>query len=184
MKARGFTTQSAQREHVMIASHLNLLAVAGGRVALVLATVLLTWGPLAGVAEGKGWGAHQAQVTPPMHARPAVSGPVLAHPMMAPHLALSSSLRRMRQPGSVPGMTTLRFIRGGAPRIKGAQPSLPLRTRPSRGMPGRAAVRWPVAATAHPLWAGTLGRNAPLARVVREERIPVLEALRRAALRR
>jgi len=175
----------------MTAFHVNPLAAAVGassRMALALAAVALSWGPLAGVAEAKGWGAHQAQVTPSMHARPTPSRPVLAHPMMAPYLALSSSLRRMPAgPLRLQNMATLRPPR--IARLGGIGTSRePLRLAGSRApTPVRAHFSaHPSLATfaRHPLAARPLGRNAPLARIVREERIPVLEALRRAPSRR
>jgi hypothetical protein len=177
----------------MTAFHMNPVARASRRAALVLATVAFSWGPLGGVAQAKGWGAHQAQVAPPMHARPALSGPVLAHPMMAPHLALSSSLRRMAaEPMRIHDVSLMHLGGGGAPReplrINASMRPLALRahlaTHPSAARSVRPGVRWPVAAGTHPLPAGTLGPNAPLARVVREGRVPVLEALRRQASRR
>jgi hypothetical protein len=187
----------------MIASHLNPLSAAlkaGSRVALVLATVALSWGPLAGVAEAKGWGAHQPQAAAPMHARPVLSGPVMTHPTMSPHLGLGSSLRRAAVTGSVHGMTTLRFISStGAPResflaarsrVTAAHlggigsPREPRRTHPSAHFAAQRGTTTFGRVGARPLSAGTPGRNASLARVVREERIPTLEALRRAPLRR
>jgi hypothetical protein len=214
---------------------------ASRRIALVLAAVALSSGPLGGVAHAKGWGAHQTQIVSPVRVSGVPSHPVQGHSMMmmSPHLGPFGASKRIgpfRAHGSAPvrsawvrtpheslaelerprpamvahvepiELSRVAFRGGiGAPgaameRSERANSSMPERfasrgypmlspkapvrvhpsAHPSVAMASASPVRWPVAAGAHPVPAGTLGPNAPLSRGVREQHLPVLEMLIRS----
>jgi hypothetical protein len=167
---------------------------ASRRTAFALAAVASSWALLGGVAHARGWSGHQVQLVSPVRASGGPSHAIQSRSTpMGLHFAPVDARARIgpaRAHASVPFRTG--WVRTPAVSTPArfallAHPGLgvpgPLRehasAHPSLAASPRHAGRWSAGADAHPVPTRALEANAPLARVVREQHIPVLEALLR-----